>query len=199
MKAYVLVALGGPFAGMRLEDLSIAPPTNLIEAADAALGLHGKLVAQKPIKFEDAPWPADDSHIKRYISNDADVLCNGGKWKVWKYSSSESVCYWVVVIPTLGERFENTDSGTTGEESKDGCFIATACYGGVDAPQVLVLRRFRDEALLSSRWGRRIVAVYYWLSPPVAQRLSRHPVITKCIRRLVLDPLAVLLLRSQQR
>lgn len=62
------------------------------------------------------------------------------------------------------------------------CFIATACYGSLLAPEVETLRRFRDRVLAPTRAGRLFVAAYYRLSPPVAGWLTLHPM----ARRLVL-------------
>ncbi|MFH7327182.1 trypsin-like serine peptidase, partial [Desulfurivibrio sp. C05AmB] len=56
-----------------------------------------------------------------------------------------------------------------------GCFIATAAYGSAEAPQVLLLRQVRDQILLRSQLGRRLVAFYYRHSPALAQWLVRHP------------------------
>ncbi len=58
------------------------------------------------------------------------------------------------------------------KETGEGCYIATAVYGSYAAPQVLVLRRFRDEVLKQSPAGRLFVRVYYRLSPAVARRLQ---------------------------
>lgn len=59
---------------------------------------------------------------------------------------------------------------------KKGCYIATAVYGSYDAPEVMTLRRFRDETLRNSAFGRWFIRTYYRLSPPVAKRLknARH-------------------------
>ena len=45
------------------------------------------------------------------------------------------------------------------------CYIATFVYGDYCAPEVLVLRKFRDEKLLTNVWGRFFVKCYYGVSP----------------------------------
>ncbi|GAA2056641.1 CFI-box-CTERM domain-containing protein [Leifsonia soli] len=51
-----------------------------------------------------------------------------------------------------------------------GCYIATAVYGSYDHPSVQVLRRFRDDRLSQTGWGRAFTRGYYAVSP----RLARH-------------------------
>lgn len=97
------------------------------------------------------------------------------------------------ITQSIRDAYEKRNSPKQNSSSGKGCFIATACYGDYDAPQVLLFRRFRDESLLSSGLGRKMVDLYYWLSPPLARKLSSHPAIAECIRNILLDPLARLL------
>ena len=69
-----------------------------------------------------------------------------------------------------------------------GCFIATACYGSYDHPDVMLLRRFRDRHLARSQIGRRCISLYYALSPPVAKLLAGSA-LSSLVRRLMLEPL----------
>ena len=85
-----------------------------------------------------------------------------------------------------------TSQSTDGKPSGGGCFIATACYGDYDAPEVRILRRFRDNVLLKSPGGHRVVDLYYRTSPPLAQLLERHPIAAGVIRAMVLNPITSL-------
>ena len=68
---------------------------------------------------------------------------------------------------------------------KEGCYIATAVYGSYNAPEVLILRRFRDEVLKNSVLGRWFVCAYYRFSPPIAKRLKYAKRINKLVRFLL--------------
>lgn len=50
-----------------------------------------------------------------------------------------------------------------------GCYIATAVYGSYDCPQVWVLRRFRDNQLSHTWYGRIFIKVYYATSPTIVK------------------------------
>jgi hypothetical protein len=68
------------------------------------------------------------------------------------------------------------------------CFIATAAYGTPTAEQINVLREFRDVVLLESAVGSRFVALYYWLSPPIADFIAGSSFLRTLVRELLVDP-----------
>ena len=70
-----------------------------------------------------------------------------------------------------------------------GCFIATAAYGTPTAEQIDVLREFRDVVLLKSTVGSQFVALYYRLSPPVAEFIAGNEVLRTLVRELLIDPI----------
>jgi polyhydroxybutyrate depolymerase len=70
-----------------------------------------------------------------------------------------------------------------------GCFIATAAYGTPTAKQLDVLREFRDDVLLKSTVGSRLVDFYYRTSPPIADFISEHSVVRTLVRELLIDPI----------
>jgi len=67
--------------------------------------------------------------------------------------------HFAVVRHTLGEATPKQ----AGE--KKGCYVATAIYGSYNCPQVWTLRRFRDDVLGKSWYGRMFIRVYYTSSP----------------------------------
>jgi hypothetical protein len=58
--------------------------------------------------------------------------------------------------------------------SRGPCFIADAAFAEQPhAPELHLLRRFRDEKLRASKTGRRLIALYYRCSPPLARVIAR--------------------------
>lgn len=78
-----------------------------------------------------------------------------------------------------------TSSQQTQPAKKEGCYIATAVYGSYDAPEVITLRRFRDETLRNSAFGRWFIRTYYRLSPPVAEKLKNAKRINAFVRSIL--------------
>jgi len=68
-----------------------------------------------------------------------------------------------------------------------GCFIATAAYGTPTAEQIDVLREFRDVVLLESTVGSQFVALYYRLSPPIADFISESKLLRTVVREFLVD------------
>jgi hypothetical protein len=53
--------------------------------------------------------------------------------------------------------------------SSSGCYVATCVYGSYDCPEVWTLRRFRDNSLKYSSFGRQFIRVYYTISPKMVK------------------------------
>lgn len=79
----------------------------------------------------------------------------------------------------------NALQGTDSSRPNGNCYVATAVYGSYDAPEVLVLRRFRDVTLRRSASGRAFIRAYYAVSPPLAKRLGRAKVANHMVRALL--------------
>jgi len=69
-----------------------------------------------------------------------------------------------------------------------GCFIAEAAFGSYLHPHVQVLRRFRDDYLITNSIGRTFVEFYYRHSPPLAKLIREHEGL-KILVRMVLTPI----------
>lgn len=80
------------------------------------------------------------------------------------------------------------------EEEKDvsivqwDCFIATASYGTPLAKEVGILCQFRDRYLVINPLGEKFVMLYYKFSPPIADFISKRPLLKKGVR-LMLKPI----------
>lgn len=149
----------------------------------------------KPAKGYDwaNPEAKNDFSVQREVPPGPNLVKSKNGWKpakgyVWARSTpTDKNDYSVKRKETISE---TTSSG--------GCFIATACLGSYDHPDVLCLRQLRDDYLLKRNWGQRFVQTYYHYSPPFADYISTRSTIRTIIRILIIKPLVVLV-RGLQR
>ncbi|MGD9036613.1 MAG: hypothetical protein PVF10_08655 [Syntrophobacterales bacterium] len=62
------------------------------------------------------------------------------------------------------------------------CFIATAAYDTAMTKEIQILRRFRDECLLTNPAGQGLVDIYYTISPPIADFITGHSSLKLVVR-----------------
>jgi hypothetical protein len=79
------------------------------------------------------------------------------------------------------------------QEHKPGCFIVTAVYGTSDVAHLPLFYNFRDVYLNSSISGKKIVKIYYQISPSFAVFIRRHEIIKMITRRLIIQPIYYIL------
>lgn len=54
-------------------------------------------------------------------------------------------------------------------DTSGGCYVATAVYGSYDCPEVWTLRRYRDNQLAKTWYGRLFIHTYYAISPTLVK------------------------------
>ena len=106
-----------------------------------------------------------------------------------QYEFKAQLRYDDTVIEGEIQRFTTAESSPVGLGLGDvACFIATAAYGTSTAQQLDVLREFRDKVLMQSTVSRQFVALYYRLSPPVAEYISGSDFLRTIVRKHLVDP-----------
>jgi len=93
--------------------------------------------------------------------------------EVWENGKSKSLL------------IDKADNNTQSE----GCYIATCVYGDYDCPQVMFLRKYRDEKLKTNLFGRIFIKCYYAISPKLVKIIKNNNKIKniwkKCLDRII--------------
>jgi len=82
--------------------------------------------------------------------------------------------------------YQRSASSSSSSSNDGNCYIATMVYGSYDAPEVLVLRNFRDRVLMKSIFGKMFVKTYYKYSPKFVE-LTNDIKIIHTIFKNILD------------
>ena len=107
---------------------------------------------------------------KKYRPFNEGNVRSGRGWGYWKYHFKEGE-------NKLGPFFV------------PGCFIATAVYGTPLAPEIDILRDFRDKFLTKNKLGNKFVGSYYQYSPPIANFISKHFLLRIILRKAIIKPI----------
>ena len=78
--------------------------------------------------------------------------------KIRKYHETIKLCDPSYEIPVVAE-----------PKAKGCCVVATAVYGSYDCPQVWTLRRYRDDILAKTWYGRTFIHTYYAIGPTIVK------------------------------
>ena len=74
------------------------------------------------------------------------------------------ISFGISVRPVASKRASSTKSN-----HNSGCYVATSVYGSYNCPQVWTLRRFRDNTLDETWYGRAFIKTYYAISPTLVR------------------------------
>ena len=72
------------------------------------------------------------------------------------------------------------------------CYIATATFGSSLQQKIDTFRWFRNQYLLTNKFGRKIVSAYYELSPPLAKKIKQSDTL-KTVSLAILYPIYLIL------
>lgn len=148
--------------------------------------------------YDGISYQIKSKYTQEYINNCAaarDIVYNGGDWIVKIFGDEYgdiAACCWRIgvkqhntlmtnlankqgnadVIKSYNEKISKYDSNYQAPETKTssgGCYVATAVYGSYDCPQVWTLRRYRDDTLAKTWYGRAFIHTYYAISPTLVK------------------------------
>lgn len=71
------------------------------------------------------------------------------------------------------------------QPQKDECYVATACYGDANAPEVQILREWRDSVLSKRIVGQIFIKCYYKAGPSFAKWIIKYPRLHMHIRHAI--------------
>ena len=108
-----------------------------------------------------------------------------GKLGPFQINQVKHICYWKDVRGAQAMSTAKQVGSTISSATSGGCYIATMAYGDYNHPQVIELRKFRDDFLSRTILGRNFIIFYYKFSPLLVSKLQNKPFINKVIRQFL--------------
>lgn len=109
-------------------------------------------------------------------------------WKQFSFDAVRTRARYIKKIKKIKPNYKEPEF-----PKKDGwCFIATATMGSYDHPQVMELRHFRDEWILTKNWGESFVKWYYHYGAIAAKFIEKSFVLKQLSYLLIVKPLVYL-------
>ena len=162
-----------------------------VNAFNSAVNLGYSWLGSAPsgvsIALPEPITPLSGSTATSTLTVSASSSASTGSFTLSIVGTSGSLTHSVSVAITI-----TSGATTTTAPPSPGCIIATATYGSELAPEVQLLRSFRDKSILRTVAGSSFMtgfnAWYYSFSPTVADYLTQHPA-ERTIMKVALYPL----------
>ena len=136
--------------------------------------------------------PSSDTGRSFHLAASALAISAGYPLQQWKQEDFDVI---IDTFSTFQEAWQNyldsTKPTTTtfeGSPANTDCFIATAAYGTPYDSKIDVLRNWRDDSLREFFIGRKFIKIYYFLSPPIANIVSKSEIL-RALVRIILSPI----------
>lgn len=115
----------------------------------------------------------------------------GWKIRINPYHNEIDAWHWQNLTDISGGNITQkvTSSGNGNVEKSRGCYVATLCYGNSECDEVLILKKYRDEVLVNTEFGRFLIKTYYLFSPKIVSLLNNKQKINNLIKNIVLEPM----------
>lgn len=84
-------------------------------------------------------------------------------------------------LRSLSNKGQSLTNGNTN------CYIATVCYGNINAMEVEILRNYRDQYLQHYFVGKYFIRIYYLIAPFVSKFMKDKFKLNRLIRIYILD------------
>mgnify|MGYP001817845067 FL=1 len=102
----------------------------------------------------------------------------------WEFEISDQS----LLDPVLPNTLAGSWTGDASDRDDDNsCVVAVAASGSFLDSHLRSVRHFRDQTLMRSRFGQRLVAWYYAVSPPMARHIAHNETL-RTLTRIVLMP-----------
>lgn len=129
------------------------------------------------IPFSNMEKIEDSQHISKVNEYKSLVDFIFSKLSYSQLNEVKYICYWKDESAAW-----TLTKNVASKKAKDACYVATMAYGNYDHPQVTELRKFRDESLSKTVYGRFFIKFYYKYSPLLVEKLKDQPKINELIR-----------------
>ena len=103
-------------------------------------------------------------------NNVATILENANTWHIRCIPRLSQKDVNIKIIHQRTEKIKKYNPAYVEPEiSTGGCYVATCVYGSYDCPEVWILRRYRDNDLAGTWYGRLFIKTYYAISPTLVK------------------------------
>lgn len=128
---------------------------------------------QLGLLYSTDPSHIDKSKAKKYLEKAREL---------GQPISDEEITELIEFVPQTPAKANNTTAQNNNSNSGGGCYVATCVYGSYDCPEVWTLRRFRDNVLSKTFFGRLFIKLYYATSPTAVKLFGNQAWFHRCFK-----------------